>query len=334
MVGAGDRPGSTGGAVLQNLRISGFAGTIIPVNPRGGEMFGLPVRRSLAELNEPADAVVIAIRPDLILDAVREAAATGHRHIVILPGGFAEAGEEGRARDAALRAIVARARPHHRRPQLRRHHPPDARGALRRDVPARHAARPQPKRRHRLHHPVGRAGRGADRRRASHGDSARHGRVGRQRGAAWRRRLSRSPRRRSRDRRRAALYRERRGRGALRRDRAPGRGAEAGGGLDRRPHPAGRRGRQSPHRRRRHGRGGGERVRRARVARPRYVTRTDAARRKRVRRLSARHRQARLRAVELGRAGRALHRRGGVAGPRTRAAAAEDGRAAQGRAAA
>ncbi len=107
VVGAGERPSSTGGAVLQMLRISGFSGTIIPVNPRGGTMFGLPVRRSLAELNEPADAVVIAIRPDLILDAVREAAATRHRHIIILPGGFAEAGEAGRARDNELKSLIA-----------------------------------------------------------------------------------------------------------------------------------------------------------------------------------------------------------------------------------
>ena len=107
IVGAGERPTSTGGAVLQMLRISGFAGTVVPVNPRGGTMYGLPVRRSLAELNEPADAVVIAIRPDLILDAVREAAASRHRHIIILPGGFAEAGEEGRARDRELKRVIA-----------------------------------------------------------------------------------------------------------------------------------------------------------------------------------------------------------------------------------
>jgi acyl-CoA synthetase (NDP forming) len=108
VVGAGERPTSTGGAVLQMLRISGFAGTIVPVNPRGGTMFDLPVRRSLAELEKPADAVVVAIRPDLILDAVREAAASGHRHIIILPGGFAEAGEEGRARDHELKSLIAK----------------------------------------------------------------------------------------------------------------------------------------------------------------------------------------------------------------------------------
>jgi len=107
VVGAGERPTSSGGAVLQNLRISGFAGEIIPVNPKGGTMFGFEVRRGLHELDAPADLVVIVIRPDRINAAVREAAASGHRNLLILPGGFAEAGAEGLARDAELRRIVA-----------------------------------------------------------------------------------------------------------------------------------------------------------------------------------------------------------------------------------
>lgn len=107
VVGAGERATSSGGAVLQNLRISGFTGEILPVNPKGGEMFGLAARKSLRELARPADLAVIVIRPDLILDAVREAAATGHRHLLILPGGFAEAGEAGKARDRELRALIA-----------------------------------------------------------------------------------------------------------------------------------------------------------------------------------------------------------------------------------
>lgn len=107
VVGAGERPTSSGGAVLQNLRISGYAGNVVPVNPKGGDIFGIAALRSLKELNRPADLVVIVIRPDAILDAVREAAETGHRHLLILPGGFAEAGEEGARRDAALRALAA-----------------------------------------------------------------------------------------------------------------------------------------------------------------------------------------------------------------------------------
>ena len=106
VVGAGERATSSGGAVLQNLRIAQFAGEITPVNPKGGSMFGLEARRSLAELSAPADVAVIVIRPDAILDAVREAAASGHRHLIILPGGFAEAGEAGKARDAELRQLI------------------------------------------------------------------------------------------------------------------------------------------------------------------------------------------------------------------------------------
>jgi acetyltransferase len=70
-------------------------------------MFGLAVHKSLGELNHPADLAVIVIRPDLILDAVREAAASGHHHLLILPGGFAEAGEAGKARDRELRRLIA-----------------------------------------------------------------------------------------------------------------------------------------------------------------------------------------------------------------------------------
>ncbi len=106
VVGAGERPTSSGGAVLQLLLRSGYGGEIIPVNPKGGTIFGLTVHSSLASVSPPADLVVIVIRPDLIPDAVEEAAATGHKRVLILPGGFAEAGAEGQARDRRVREIA------------------------------------------------------------------------------------------------------------------------------------------------------------------------------------------------------------------------------------
>jgi acyl-CoA synthetase (NDP forming) len=107
VVGAGDRPTSSGGAVLHLLEQSGFVGEIVPVNPKGGTIRNLLVRRSLRELAKPVDLCVIVIRPDLILDAVREAIATGHKNLLVLPGGFAEGGDEGKKRDAELRALAA-----------------------------------------------------------------------------------------------------------------------------------------------------------------------------------------------------------------------------------
>lgn len=106
VVGAGDRLTSSGGAVLRNLVRSGFSGRIVPVNPKGGTLLDLPVARSLSEVAPACDLVVIVVRPDGILDVVREAVTSGHRNLLILPGGFAESGEDGKARDRELRALA------------------------------------------------------------------------------------------------------------------------------------------------------------------------------------------------------------------------------------
>ncbi len=106
VVGAGDRPTSSGGAVLRNLLKSGYRGRIVPVNPKGGELLGLPAVRSLSQVSPPCELAVVVVRPDLILDVAREAAASGHTNLLVLPGGFAEGGEEGQARDRELRGLA------------------------------------------------------------------------------------------------------------------------------------------------------------------------------------------------------------------------------------
>lgn len=107
VVGAGERSTSSGGAVLRNLKVSGWSGRVIPVNPKGGVIQGLPAATSLREVQPVADLVAILVRPDSILEVVREAAATGHRNVLILPGGFSEAGEAGLARDRELREFAS-----------------------------------------------------------------------------------------------------------------------------------------------------------------------------------------------------------------------------------
>jgi acyl-CoA synthetase (NDP forming) len=105
VVGAADRLTSSGGAVLRNLMRSGFSGRIVPVNPKGGTLFDLPVARSLAEVVPACALAVVVVRPDAIVDVVREAAASGHRNLLILPGGFAES-EDGKQRDRELHALA------------------------------------------------------------------------------------------------------------------------------------------------------------------------------------------------------------------------------------
>ncbi|MFO1079583.1 MAG: CoA-binding protein [Reyranellaceae bacterium] len=107
VVGAGERPTSSGGAVMQLLRRAGYGGRVVPVNPRGGAIFGYDSVTSIAAIDRPVDLAVIVIRPDAILDSVRDCAERGIRNLLILPGGFAEAGPAGVARNEALRALAA-----------------------------------------------------------------------------------------------------------------------------------------------------------------------------------------------------------------------------------
>jgi acetyltransferase len=107
VIGAGERATSSGGAVMQMLGHAAYGGRVVPVNPRGGTIFGYETVTSIGAIDPPVDLAVIVIRPDAILDAVREAADRGIRNLLILPGGFAEAGPAGIERNAALLKLAA-----------------------------------------------------------------------------------------------------------------------------------------------------------------------------------------------------------------------------------
>ena len=92
VVGASDRPGSYGDATLQNLALLGFPGPVWGVHPTRREVHGRPCVPTLADLPEPADAVVVAIPAAGVPDVVRAAGRRGCGALVVFAAGFAEAG--------------------------------------------------------------------------------------------------------------------------------------------------------------------------------------------------------------------------------------------------
>lgn len=93
VVGASADPAKAGHQLLRVL--SGYPGPLYPVNPRGGEILGLPAVPSLAEVSG-VDLAVLAVPPPAVPAALAECAAAGVRAAVIVAGGFAETGQEGR----------------------------------------------------------------------------------------------------------------------------------------------------------------------------------------------------------------------------------------------
>ena len=88
--------------VRQNHRM-GYAGAIWPVHPNAASVEGLPAFRNLADLPGVPDAVFLAVNRHATISYVRELAALGAGGIVSYAAGFAEAGAEGAALQAALR---------------------------------------------------------------------------------------------------------------------------------------------------------------------------------------------------------------------------------------
>lgn len=80
--------------------------TVIPVNPRGGEIEGLPVLTTLADVHGPVDRIVSYLPPAIGLATLEELTRLEHGELWISPG--AESDELlARARELGLDPIVA-----------------------------------------------------------------------------------------------------------------------------------------------------------------------------------------------------------------------------------
>jgi acyl-CoA synthetase (NDP forming) len=106
IVGASAGEGKPGNVVIKNILANGYAGELYLVNPKGGEILGLPVHRAIGDLPEGIDLAVIIVPAKDTAAALREVAARGIQHVVLSAGGFAETDEAGaRIQDELISTI-------------------------------------------------------------------------------------------------------------------------------------------------------------------------------------------------------------------------------------
>jgi acyl-CoA synthetase (NDP forming) len=105
IVGASNSIDKIGGRPLHYLLKHGFAGPVYPVNQRGEPVQGLASYRSLEDLPQAPDCVVLSVPADAALEQVRACVRIGAGSGVLFSSGFAELGAEGR--DAQRRVADA-----------------------------------------------------------------------------------------------------------------------------------------------------------------------------------------------------------------------------------
>lgn len=102
VVGASTRPGSVGNDIFRNLLLSGFNGSVYPINPKSQHVLGVHSYASLDDVPGPVDLAVIIVPAKVVMGVVDEAIAKGVKGLVVISAGFKEVGREGAALELQL----------------------------------------------------------------------------------------------------------------------------------------------------------------------------------------------------------------------------------------
>ena len=110
IIGASENPNKVGGRPVHYLDKFGFKGKIFPINPSRPEVQGHVCHKSLGDLPEAPEMVIIAVAGDNAIGAVEDCAKAGVKIAVVMASGFGEVDPiEGKAKE---RAMVATAHKH------------------------------------------------------------------------------------------------------------------------------------------------------------------------------------------------------------------------------
>ena len=95
VIGASRSKDSIGFALLHNMVINQFSGTIFPVNPKADSIHSLKAYPNIGAIPDPVDLAVIVVPRAFVRDVVAECLEKGVGGLVIITAGFAETGDEG-----------------------------------------------------------------------------------------------------------------------------------------------------------------------------------------------------------------------------------------------
>ncbi|MCQ2559462.1 MAG: acetate--CoA ligase family protein [Clostridia bacterium] len=94
VVGASNKAGKVGYAVLKNMIDSGYNGKLSPINPKDPEVQGLQAYKDIKDVPEAVDLVIITVPAKAVLPVVKDCAASGVKYLIIITAGFKEIGGE------------------------------------------------------------------------------------------------------------------------------------------------------------------------------------------------------------------------------------------------
>ena len=102
VVGASRRQDSIGQAMVRNLVLGDYQGSVYAVNSQAEAVSGLPAYKTVQDVPDDVDLAIVAVPSESVTDVVLDCAAKGVHGLIVISAGFAEEGSEGRKRQRAL----------------------------------------------------------------------------------------------------------------------------------------------------------------------------------------------------------------------------------------
>nr|WP_320143306.1 bifunctional acetate--CoA ligase family protein/GNAT family N-acetyltransferase [uncultured Cohaesibacter sp.] len=84
LIGASSKAGSIGNALVRNLLEGRYKDKLYLVNPRGGELEGLPLYKSIDDIDAKIDLAIVAIAPPSVIETIEQLGQKGCRGAIIL----------------------------------------------------------------------------------------------------------------------------------------------------------------------------------------------------------------------------------------------------------
>jgi len=106
VIGASAVEGKPGHEVISNILANEYGGKLYLVNPKGGEILGIAVHSSIAQLPEGIDLGIIILPANATPQAILDCTEKGIHHFVLAAGGFAEVDEHGEELQKKLISII------------------------------------------------------------------------------------------------------------------------------------------------------------------------------------------------------------------------------------
>ena len=108
VIGASAKTGKLGFTIFKNILDAGFPGQVIPVNPKGEVILGLPSVKSIEEIPSGTDLAVVIIPASSVPEAILKLGERKVKAAIVITGGFAESGPEGARLQEEVKRNAAR----------------------------------------------------------------------------------------------------------------------------------------------------------------------------------------------------------------------------------